>query len=154
LTIQDVQYASPHPNAGAVTDWVPLWVFHGQVELRQRLAQAGSSRLEEAQAMWEEPRNLYIPAWRLPLHEAADMAQEMVDQQPTFRPVDPPAGALFHPVVVGYEDARKLIGLVVVTIEAERKDYLQALDFDLRVDTQTLWLLPARLRDDTWEILT
>jgi DNA-directed RNA polymerase subunit M/transcription elongation factor TFIIS len=152
LVTQDVKWAAPR-DADKVTDWVPFWIFRGKVELQQRLTQEGNTRLEEANELWGQPRDLFVPGWTLPLHDAADLAQEMVERQPSFRETPPPPDATFQPVVVSFEDARKLIGLVVVTTEAERKDYLKSLDFDLHIDSQALWLLPARHVDDAWSIL-
>ena len=50
-------------------------------------------------------------------------------------------------------DARKLLELVIVTIEAERSDYLEAFEFDLSLESEALWLLPAERRKDEWHLL-
>ena len=65
----------------------------------------------------------------------------------------PPEGAAFEPAVVTTADARKLLELVIVSIEAGRRDWMESLDFDLRLDSEALWLLPAERRKDEWNLL-
>ena len=55
-------------------------------------------------------------------------------------------------MVITPDDARKLLELVIVTLEAERNDWMERLDFDLRLDSEALWLLPAERQNDAWKL--
>ena len=57
------------------------------------------------------------------------------------------------PATITTEDGRKLLELVIVTLEAERNDWMEHLKFDLRLDSEALWLLPARTDSDGWTLL-
>ena len=57
------------------------------------------------------------------------------------------------PVALAPEDGRKLVELVIVSIEAGRRDWMERLKYDLRLDSEALWLLPARRDGDGWALL-
>mgnify|MGYP003377542861 CR=1 FL=1 len=85
---------------------------------------------------------------------AGRLVQEMLlEKQPTMEAIIPPEGVAFEPAVVTTADARKLLELVIVSIEAKRSDWMESLDFDLRLDSEALWLLPAERQNDKWKIL-
>jgi hypothetical protein len=67
--------------------------------------------------------------------------------------MDPPEDASFRPAVLTAEDARKLLELVIVSMEANRKDWMETLDFDLRLESEVLWLFPAERKEDGWRLL-
>ena len=46
-----------------------------------------------------------------------------------------------------------MLELVTVTREAERNDWMDPLKFDRRLDSEALWLLPARTDSDGWTLL-
>ena len=76
-----------------------------------------------------------------------------MEKQPFLESIIPPEGASFMSAVLTSEDAHKLMELVVVSLEANRKDWLERLDFDLRLESEALWLLPAERRNDEWQLL-
>lgn len=140
-------------SRGETTDRLPLWVFDGRVNLRERTTQAGAEQDAAARAMWDKPRRFYVPAWQLSLAEAKELALTWMRTQPLFKAVDAPDGVRFPPVVISEDDARKLLALVVATIEAERRDYIKTLDFDIEINGRTLWLLPAQQGAEQWELM-
>lgn len=151
LDILSAQYAASaieNPSA-----WLPFWVYRGRVTILKRKTQAGKSAERTAREFWAEPRRVCIPAWACDLVEARDIVEALVEEQPALEAAAPPEGAAFEPAVVTPADARKLLELVIVTIEAERSDYLEDFEFDLSLDSEALWLLPAERRKDKWNLL-
>lgn len=148
LPAQFVAPTVPEPPA-----WLPFWVYRSKVTIKQRKTQGGRSAEEEAREFWERPRQVYVPAWGGELAEARDLTRRLLEKQPFMEAITPPEGASFIPATITAEDARKLVELVIVSLEANRKDWMEALDFDLRLDSEALWLLPAERKDDHWQLL-
>lgn len=151
LELLPAQYAMPtitRPPA-----WLPFWVYQGMVTILERKTQAGRSAGRDAEAFWGQPRNVYIPAWACDLIEARDLVEELLEKQPALSAITPWEGTSFEPAVVTPADARKLLELVIVSMEAGRSDYLERFSFDLRLDAEALWLLPAERIKEEWKLL-
>jgi hypothetical protein len=151
LALLPAQYAAPTvPNPPV---WLPFWVYRGRVTITERKTQGGRSAEKDAQAFWAQPRRVYIPAWACELVEARELVQELLEKQPFMEAVIPPDGAAFEPATMTPTDARKLLELVVVSIEAQRNDWMETLNFDLRLESEALWLLPAERGGHEWKLL-
>lgn len=148
LPVQYVTPIQPRPEA-----WLPFWVYRGEVTIQVRETQGGHSAQDEARAFWAKTRFVYIPAWSCELAEARVLATELLKKQPLLMAVSAPEGATFPPVALAPEDGRKLVDLVIVSIEAGRRDWMEKLKYDLRLDSEALWLLPARRDGDEWSLL-
>ena len=123
--------------------WLPFWVFSGSVRLVERKTQGGGkSGQEEAEALWGAPRRLYVPAWELTLQTAQNLGANLIQQQPNFSFVAPPAEVTLTSATVAPADAKKLLEFIVLAIEARRKDWLKELNFHLEVNEPELWALP------------
>lgn len=151
LSLLPALYAPATVEAPA--HWLPFWVYKGQVNIIQRQTQGGRSAERESREFWAEPRRVYVPGWNCELLEARDLVKKLLEKQPPLNPINPPDTAAFEPVVVTPTDARKLLELVIVSMEAERSDYLKSLDFDLHLDSEALWLIPAERRKNEWQLL-
>jgi hypothetical protein len=150
LTLLPAQYVAPTGTAAA---WLPFWVYRGKVTINSRKTQGGRSAEKDAREFWAQPRQVYIPAWACELSEARDLVARLLEKQPFMEAIIPPEGAAFEPAIVTPADARKLLELVIVSLEARRNDWMESLDFDLRLDSEALWLLPAERRNNEWELL-
>lgn len=138
-----VQYARPKPGV-QVKKWLPFWVFHGRVHVTQRLVASDSrSRQKEMERMWGEPRHLFVPAWDLPLKRVQETGSEMIQRQPSHQAIAQPARARLAPVTLTTEDSLKVLELIILAIEARRRDMLKRLDFQIEVGEAALWALPA-----------
>lgn len=133
--------------------WLPCWVYQSRVTIKERKTQGGRSAENEAREFWAGPRQVCVPAWEGELVEARDLARLMLERQPLLEAITPPDGASFQPGVITAEDARKLLELVIVSLEADRRDWMETLDFDLQLDSEALWLLPAQKKNDEWQLL-
>jgi predicted RNA-binding Zn-ribbon protein involved in translation (DUF1610 family) len=151
LRLAAVQYATPlRPQP---PEWLPFWVYRAKVTINKRKTQGGRSAEKEAQSFWANPRRVFIPAWDSDLAEARDLCRALLEKQPLPEGTTAPDGVNFRPIVLAAEDARKLLELVIVSIEANRKDWMEDLDYDLRLDSEALWLLPAERKGNNWNIL-
>jgi hypothetical protein len=154
LQLLPVLYAAASQTPEA---WLPFWVCRGHVTIQTRRTQGGRSADEESRAFWGRPRQVYIPAWACPLDEAREIMRQLLEEQPRLTATSPSAVApgeeTFTPATVALEDGRKLLDLVIVGLEARRSDWLQSLSYDLRLDSQVLWVLPARRSGEQWALL-
>lgn len=150
LQLLPAQYVAPTQTPET---WLPFWVYRAKVTIESRRTQGGRSAEQEAQAFWAQPRRVYIPAWACELADARDLITDLLEKQPFLSAVPPAEGAAFVPAAITTEDGRKLLELVIVTLEAERNDWMEHLKFDLRLDSEALWLLPARTDSDGWALL-
>jgi hypothetical protein len=123
--------------------WLPFWVFSGSVKMTQRVSQGGGrSANEQAEALWSAPRRLYVPAWELDLKAAQEIGARLIQQQPSFDFITPPAEATLTPATVAPADAKKMLEFIILAIEARRQDWLRELTFHLEVGEPDLWALP------------
>lgn len=152
LVTLPVTYAAAQ-GAGPVV-WLPFWRFHGRVQVERRDTQGGSQAArKEAEALWSQPRHFYVPAWELPAHQAREMGGQLVSRQPVFQTLDPVEPPLFQAATLTPGDAQKLLELIILTIEAERGDWLKSLQFRLELAAPDLWALPGRPQGDGWELV-
>jgi hypothetical protein len=151
IRTQPARYVAP--AVAEPPSWLPFWVYQGQVTIKERKTQGGRSAEQEARTFWANPRRLFVPAWESELAEARELAQRLLQEQPVLEATTPPEGAAFQPTVITAEDARKLLELVVVSLEANRKDWMESLDFDLKLESEVLYLFPAERNEDGWRLL-
>lgn len=130
----------------AVTHWLPFWVMEARVDIQSRKTQGRNKGAEkDSEEMWAAPRLLYTPAWDFPVPQARQMGSGLVVRQPAVHLLDTrPSEALLTPAVFTVEDAQKFLTFVVLTIEAERKDWLKDLQFQVvPLRKPEMWALPA-----------
>lgn len=155
LRLVNVNYAASkfeeRHDAEVIEQWVPFWVFNGRIHLSQRDTQGGSkSAQREAEQFWDVPRRLYVPAWDLPLATAREMGQKFTQEQTPLQAIPQPSRVHLVSAVVTPEDALKLLEFIVLSIEAQRKDWLKNLKFRIEADSPDLWALPARVKGSRW----
>lgn len=157
LSLVEPHYAAPLQKS--TVEWVPFWGFEGHVHIISRESQNRQVSLDArrsaqgSQDFWARASRFFIPAWDLEITQASQLARELLEAQPGFRRIDRPASGSFQPVVTTPEDARKLLELVVVTVEARRRDWMRYLDFTMEMGEPALWILPAEREDERWHLL-
>lgn len=129
-----------HFNAGlpANTPGKPVWAVEAQVTLRRSTYRGNESG--GMAAFWAGPRRFFIPAYELPLDVLVNYGLNAVRQPPLLAA---PAAAPhpFIPVTVHRDDLAPLVEFIVVAIEAERKDMLKELVFEVQLGEAQLWVL-------------
>jgi hypothetical protein len=113
-------------------------VARGAVQALQRQTYRG----DESRAMaefWAVPRLFYVPAYRLPVEQVVATGVSLLRQSVRM---EPGSRADFHPVILSPTDVRPIAEFVVMSIEAERKDALRDLKFEIKLDPAQLWVIP------------
>jgi hypothetical protein len=130
----EVQYSAEIP---ANAQGKPYWSAEGRVSL-QRLTYAGNQE-RESQQFWGQPRRFFIPAYSISLQELLTQGMGLLRQPPALQP-GPPAS--FQAVTLPAADVRSTAEFIVMAVEAERKDDLKEIRFDLELEPPILWILP------------
>ncbi len=130
----EVQYsAGIPPNAQGK----PYWAAEGRVSL-ERATFAGNQE-HASQQFWGQPRRFFIPAYSITLQELLAQGMGLLRQPPALQ-----SGlqADFQAVTLPAADVRAAAEFIVMAIEAERKDDLKEIRFDLELGPPILWILP------------
>lgn len=115
----------------------PYWTVDGRV-LVQRDTYKGS-QLKESEKFWAQPRRFCIPAFQCTLDLLLTQGKQMLFQPPILQPGSP---APFLPVVLPFQDVRASVEFLIMAVEAERKDMLRNLSFEVDLQPPVLWVLP------------
>jgi hypothetical protein len=115
----------------------PFWVAPGQVTISARQTYKGDES-GGARQFWASPRLFYIPAWQTALEEVISTGVYLLRNPERMQAGSP---VPFLPVVTLPGDMQALAEFMIVTIEAERKDALRRIDFNLKLDPPQLWVL-------------
>ncbi|MCB8943580.1 MAG: hypothetical protein H6658_07480 [Ardenticatenaceae bacterium] len=144
-----VYYAAARTDK--VEQWVPFWVFNGRVHITQRDTQGGGgSSQQDSEQFWGESRRLYVPAWDMPMPTAREIGQQFTQEQTLLQEIPQPNEAVLVSAAVTPQDALKLLEFIVLSMEAQRKDWLKNLQFHIAADGPQLWAIPARGQGGRW----
>ena len=133
LLPQTVHYAAGIP---ANMTGKPIWVAAGQVTL-QRETYKGNEE-HDMEQFWAQPRWFFIPAYSLTLEQVSTTGVSLLKQPLPMQEVR--TRSPFLPVTIHPEDIRPLAEFILLAVEAERKDQLRNLTYDLRLDPPDLWI--------------
>lgn len=147
-----ISYAKP---TGKADVWLPMWVYNGRVILNRRKSQGSSKGAEkDAAKTWDTVQRLFAPAWQEAIPQAREIGSRFTLKQPMLSAIEPTSEDSFAiEATVSQEDGLKLLDFIVLSVEAGRKDWLQDVQFEIQVNGQELWALPARKNQGTWEFL-
>lgn len=116
---------------------MPFWVARGTTQIRRRETYKGDE-MRTAQEFWSSARLFYIPAWETSLEEVVSRGVALL-RNPVRMESGP--AAPFLPVTTPREDLSALAEFMVVSIEADRKDAMKSIDFDLSLEPAQLWIM-------------
>jgi len=116
----------------------PFWVTQGQVKLQKRITYRGNDE-QESIRFWSEPRTFYIPAYEEPLETSVATGLALLRQPEILSATGNPVP--FLPIVTPPEDVRPMAEFMVLALEADRRDALKTLNFDLTFLPPQLWIL-------------
>ncbi len=115
----------------------PFWVATGLVGLSRDTFSGDESK--KATQFWAQPRQFFVPAFTCPLDTLIELGRELLLNPPGLQPGDP---APFTAVTLRPHDVRALAEFIVMSLEAERSDKLESVQFDLHLQKPELWVLP------------
>ena len=136
LQALEVQFMANIPAAGRGR---PFWVAQGRVTMGERRTYHGDQS-RDSQAFWSALRIFYVPAYALSLDAFINLGTQMLLQPPALAGGGSPTA--FLPVTVLPEEVRPLAEFIVLGLEADRKDKLRSLEFQLQHSEAQLWILP------------
>lgn len=131
----EVHYAA---GISAAAKGKPYWVAQGRVQITRRQTYRGDQS-GDMNDFWVAPRLFFVPAFTLPLEQLVQIGTQLLRQPPSLQPGSP---AAFLSVNFLPADMRPLAEYIILAVEAERKDDLRHLEFDLQLDPPQLWVLP------------
>jgi hypothetical protein len=135
----EVRYVAAAQETGVTGK--PFWVGSGRVTFQRRMTYGRQQGPDER---WQQQQTFVLPAYECSLEEAGALGMGFLRQPPPL--VAGPKGILER-VTVDAQGAKALAEFVVLTVEAERRDQLKEVAFDLALDPPTLWVLPFALKD-------
>ena len=153
-----VNWAAARKKDDAV-QWRPFWVFEGTVNLIRRETYGGGGVLATLTSLvdpnapdklWNVPRRFYVPAFPASLEKIETLGADLTRKQVALK-AGPAAGVLSDCTLFP-DDARQAVEFVVLTIEADRKDRLREVDFNLNLGEPELWVLPFEGKDEVGEL--
>ncbi len=133
---QEIAYSSQLTSGGRGR---PFWVAQGKVTISDRQTYKGNEGKESA-AFWSEPRLFFIPAYQAGLADLVAQGMTLL-RQPPQEPA-PGGAAPFLPVVTSPQDIVPLAEFIVLAIEADRRDALKSVNFNVQLESPRLWVLP------------
>ncbi len=117
--------------------WAPFWVAVGRVRIGRR---ESFGRDSAPDPRWGQPVRFVLPAFTTSVERAVGWGRDLLLHPPDLRLGE---AVLLKGVTVLPEEVDSLARFVVLTIEAERKDKIEAIDFGLDLEPPELWVLPA-----------
>ena len=117
--------------------WAPFWLAWGRVRVTRR---ESFGRDSPPDPRWDQLVRFVLPAFATSVERAVAWGRHFLLEPPDLRQGDTLA---LQGVTVLPEEIDSLARFVVLTIEAERKDKLEAIDFNLDLEPPELWCLPA-----------
>jgi hypothetical protein len=115
----------------------PFWVVQGQVTV-ERQTYSGN-QASEAALFWSQPRLFFVPAYATPLENLIELGPQMLLKP--FALQDGPR-ADFEPATLALNDLQPMVEVIVVAVEASRKDKLKGIQVMLQLSEPALWILP------------
>jgi hypothetical protein len=121
---------------GQAHSWKPFWVARGRVRFSRRESYGREAAPEQR---WEQPVRFVLPAYTTSVERAVALGVGFLQRPPALSEggAQPLQGASVPP-----EQIAPLARFVVLSIEAERDDKLEAIEFTVELDTPELWCLP------------
>lgn len=141
LNVAQVRFALPAEGDIRAQQWLPFWVFEGQVHILNRETQ-GRSEDKASVVQWAKPLRMFVPAWEISMQVAQDVGTRLIQRQPAIRFIERPEAGYMIAAVVSPDDALSLLEFVILAIEARRRDWLKALDFRIDAGEPDLWAMP------------
>ena len=131
-------HADLHPEQRG---W-PFWVGLAQVSVRRDSTGFRRSH-DEAREFWAQPRQFFIPAYESDIDALIQVAGHMLRRPVALKPAPADHTHPFTPVTLPHADVRSFAEYLIVAIEAERKDKIESVQYNLDMEHVDFWILPG-----------
>ena len=81
-----------------------------------------------------------MPAFACPFEEVLELGSRLLQDSPYW--FQPGPEVLFRPITLLPQDVETLAELIIYEIKARRIDYLEKVEFELKLDKPSMWILP------------
>ena len=132
----DIHYSADIPQNSTGK---PYWVAEGQVTMERKTYDYAGEHEETAKQFWGQSRRFFVPAFQAPLESLLEVAKAMLLNPPRL---SSGSAAPFEAVTLYRDDVLAAAEFIVIAIEAERKDKIKSIDFELKLSKPALWILP------------
>jgi hypothetical protein len=136
LEALDIHYSADIAQNGTGK---PYWVADGQVTMERKTYSSGGEHGNAAKEFWGQSRRFYVPAFQTPLESLLKVAKTMLLKPPRLSSA---SATPFEAVTLYRDDVLAVAEFIVLAIEAERKDKIKSIDFELKLSKPVLWILP------------
>jgi len=136
LEALDIHYSADIPPNSAGK---PYWVADGQVTMERKTYGSTGNHGEAAKQFWGQSRRFFVPAFQAPLESLLEIAKGMLLNPPQL---SSGPGTPFEAITLYRDDLLAAADFIVIAIEAERKDKIKSIDFELKLSKPVLWILP------------
>jgi hypothetical protein len=118
-------------------DWKPFWVALARVRFTRRESYGRDAAPEPR---WSKPVHFVVPAYATGVERSVALGVGWLRRPPALTEGEtrPLRGVTVLP-----EQIAPLARFIVLSIEAERDDKLEATEFTVELDTPELWVLPT-----------
>ncbi|HLE22674.1 MAG TPA: hypothetical protein VI701_00045 [Anaerolineales bacterium] len=123
--------------AGTTKSWKPFWVALGRVRFSRR---ESFGRDAAPEPRWSQPVRFVLPAYATGVERAVALGVGLLRRPPALEEGE---AQVLQGATVLPEQLAALTRFVVLSIEAERNDKLEAIEFTVELDTPELWVLPT-----------
>jgi hypothetical protein len=124
--------------------WLPFWVAKGKVTITKRdtfkIVQRETVMSDGLpDPFWIFEQTFFVPAFDCALAQAVEWGMYLLRH-----PLDLVEGPLAEmgKVTLNQKDMHAIAELIVIGVEAERKDLLKKLDFQLDLEYPEIWVIP------------
>jgi hypothetical protein len=136
LEALDIHYSADIPENSTGK---PYWVADGQVTMERKTYSSKGKHREAAEQFWDKSQRFFVPAFQAPLESLLEAAKAMLLNPPRL---SSGPGTPFEAITLNRDDLSAAAEFIVIAIEAERKDKIKRIDFELKLSKPVLWILP------------
>ena len=136
LEALDIHYSADIPQNSTGK---PYWVADGQVTMERKTYGSAGKHGKAAEQFWGQSRRFFVPAFQAPLESLLEIAKAMLLNPPRL---SSGSATPLEVVTLYRDDVFTASEFIVIAIEAERKDKIKSINFELKLSKPVLWILP------------
>ena len=117
----------------------PFWVLNARVNLDRKVYNTFGKKDKDAKAFWGQDRMFFLPAYDCSVEEMVEIGKAYLRNPLQLADGE---SAAHLPVTMGKEDIKSIAEYLVMAIEADRRDDVKQVTFQISLSDPVLWILP------------